>query len=167
VLDLAAMPLHLKQIREERGITQETIAALTGLTAGQISKIENGKSDYSGSFLERAAEALGVTPAELLGGIAPASKEEIELLEIWRTVPWTRSGLFLRMVISIATAMEVAPEEEYKHLDELLRKARAGLVGARRDRVMRSKQERDNELRKKHGVVGFAETDDPYSCRKS
>jgi transcriptional regulator with XRE-family HTH domain len=51
--------IYLKEHRELAGLTQEQLAERMGTTKATISRIEGGQRDYTGGFLEAAAEALG------------------------------------------------------------------------------------------------------------
>ena len=45
--------------RNEKGITQKELSSLTGITRGDISKLENGTANPSLRTLQRIAEGLG------------------------------------------------------------------------------------------------------------
>ena len=68
----------IKMLREERGMTQETLAELMGYShKSSINKIEMGKADLPQSKLIEFARILGVTPCELLGyEPTPATEEQ-------------------------------------------------------------------------------------------
>jgi XRE family transcriptional regulator, regulator of sulfur utilization len=57
---------NLKEIREEKGVTQDNIAMSLGVSRGFISKIENGKTNPTLSTMTKIAKALNVTTDELL-----------------------------------------------------------------------------------------------------
>ena len=46
--------------REETGMTQKELSEITGITQGDISKLENGTSNPSLRTLQRIAEGLGM-----------------------------------------------------------------------------------------------------------
>ena len=55
----AALPLHsITAARKLRGITQKELSALTGISQGDISQIENGTLNPSLKILRRIAAAL-------------------------------------------------------------------------------------------------------------
>jgi transcriptional regulator with XRE-family HTH domain len=56
----------LKQLREERHLTQTELARRAKVTTGFISLMESGQRDPSLTVLRRLAKALGVTVAELV-----------------------------------------------------------------------------------------------------
>lgn len=62
-------PMHIgqviRQIREARRATLEEIAFAADTNASNLSRIERGRQGYSAEALERIAQALGVTVAEL------------------------------------------------------------------------------------------------------
>ncbi len=60
------VPHFIRKWREARGLSQEAFAEAVGRERSYVSKIENGNRKYDQVFLETAADALGVTPADLL-----------------------------------------------------------------------------------------------------
>ena len=68
---------NIKKIREAKGMSQEELARKTGYTSrSSIAKIENGRVDLSQTKILLFAQALGVTPTELLGlSSSPAAKK--------------------------------------------------------------------------------------------
>jgi len=57
---------NLRRIRERRELTQEEVAHRSGVHSTEVSRIETGKRDPQISTLERLADALEVSPGELL-----------------------------------------------------------------------------------------------------
>lgn len=73
----------IKQLREERDMTQETLAELMGYShKSSINKIEMGKADLPQSKLVAFAKIFGVSPCVLIGYDEPKSATE-EDLEKW------------------------------------------------------------------------------------
>ena len=58
--------VRLRQVRQDRGISQERLAELAGLHRTYVSSIERGERNVSLVNIERLAEALGVTMGELM-----------------------------------------------------------------------------------------------------
>tara|TARA_B110000967_G_C18431770_1_gene338905 strand:- start:131 stop:493 length:363 start_codon:yes stop_codon:yes gene_type:complete len=56
---------RIKKIRKAKNLSQKEVTAAINMGAAQFSRIENGKTDPSISTLEKIAQALGVTLAEL------------------------------------------------------------------------------------------------------
>lgn len=60
-------PTYIKQWRKSiPGLTQERLADRVGMTAGNLSEIENGNTGYTQATLEALADAMGCTAADLL-----------------------------------------------------------------------------------------------------
>lgn len=57
---------NLRTAREKLGLTQEEVAARSGVQAGEISRIEHGKRDPQVSTLEKIAAAVEMPPGRLL-----------------------------------------------------------------------------------------------------
>lgn len=62
--------LRLRQLREERALTQERLAELADFDRTYLSGIERGVRNPTLAVIGRLAKALGITPAELLGEVA-------------------------------------------------------------------------------------------------
>ncbi len=56
--------LRVKELRLQKGFSQEQLAWETGLEFSQINRIENGKINTSISNVFIIAEALKITPSE-------------------------------------------------------------------------------------------------------
>jgi transcriptional regulator with XRE-family HTH domain len=57
---------NLRAARQRLGLTQEEVADLSGVQAGEISRIERGLRDPKVSTLEKLAGALKLAPGRLL-----------------------------------------------------------------------------------------------------
>jgi transcriptional regulator with XRE-family HTH domain len=60
--DLAAV---LRRLREDRGVTQEALAARAGITTGSYARIELGQSSPAWSTVRQIAGALDVPLADI------------------------------------------------------------------------------------------------------
>lgn len=76
---------YLREWREHRALTQTALAASIGTTPSRISEVESGKERYNETLLERLADALNCTPAELLAG-PPGTGTDFPV-DIWAQVP--------------------------------------------------------------------------------
>ena len=56
---------RMQALRKERGLTMRELAERTGLSQGQVSRLENGRQGFRSATLMRLAEALGVRPYRL------------------------------------------------------------------------------------------------------
>jgi transcriptional regulator with XRE-family HTH domain len=59
--NLAALGSVLRDLRKERGLTQEQLSFKTGMTTALISDSENGKRNLSFESIGRLLKAFGVT----------------------------------------------------------------------------------------------------------
>jgi transcriptional regulator with XRE-family HTH domain len=66
---LASVPKlpRLKAVRERQLMTQEELAARSGIGTATISRLENGWTDARFSTVRKLAAALGVEPQALMG----------------------------------------------------------------------------------------------------
>lgn len=58
---------NIKEARQMKGITQEQLAKMLGITQGAVAQWENGLTHPSFDMLPKVAEALGMTVDELIG----------------------------------------------------------------------------------------------------
>ena len=63
---LTSIGQAIRQVREDRQISQETLAAAAGLDRSYVSSVENGKRNVSIENLNRIAEGLGVSMTEVM-----------------------------------------------------------------------------------------------------
>lgn len=57
---------RVRTIRSEKGISQEALAATAGLHRTYVSSVERGERNVSLSTIERLAEALEISMADLM-----------------------------------------------------------------------------------------------------
>jgi transcriptional regulator with XRE-family HTH domain len=62
---------RIKQLREERGLTQEAVASQLGLHLTNYNKLENGKTELTTTRLEKLASIFGVEPLTILSAETP------------------------------------------------------------------------------------------------
>lgn len=69
---MSPLIIRLRELRKEKGLTQEELARRAGLRRATISDIENGKTQRVGlTVLQGLADALKIAPASLIGEQAP------------------------------------------------------------------------------------------------
>lgn len=56
---------RIREIREAKGISQETLAEMIGIEPPSLSSIEHGKSYPTAKNIDKIATSLGVLPSEL------------------------------------------------------------------------------------------------------
>jgi len=78
--NLIKLGSSIKSFRKEQNLTLATLSATTGLTAGLLSRIENFRTIPSLPVLLKIAEALKVSPSELLSGIGETASPEWTLV---------------------------------------------------------------------------------------
>ena len=61
-----ALPGEIGQLRKERGLSKNELAARTGLARSFVTEIEQGKTTPSIESFARVAFVLGISPAALL-----------------------------------------------------------------------------------------------------
>ena len=74
------LALKLRLLRLLRGWSQEALAHASGLDRSYVSSIERGVRNVSVDNIEKLADALGVSPDELLG-VPDAARFGEQLLE--------------------------------------------------------------------------------------
>lgn len=60
-----ALGKAIRQLREERGMTQEALAHAAGVTVGHLSTIERGHSNPTWATVKSVATALGMSMVEV------------------------------------------------------------------------------------------------------
>jgi len=60
------MAKRLRQFRNERGLSQRSLAEKAGISREYLARLEAGRQDPTLSTLEKLARALGVKPGRLI-----------------------------------------------------------------------------------------------------
>lgn len=68
---------RIRHFRKQRGLTLAALGAAIGLTPQSVSRIENGKMRLSTDWMEHIAQALNVSPLDLLDNPTPVGAELI------------------------------------------------------------------------------------------
>ena len=71
-LDYQAIGVRIRRLRKERGLTQQTLAEMSGQEPSNISHIERGATKLSLPTLVSVANALEVTVDQILCDSLPA-----------------------------------------------------------------------------------------------
>lgn len=61
------MENNLEKIRLEKGLSQQKLAELVGTSGPQVNRLEKGERRLTVDWLMRFAEALDVSPSEIIG----------------------------------------------------------------------------------------------------
>jgi transcriptional regulator with XRE-family HTH domain len=78
---------ELTRIREERGLSQQTLADASGVNKATINQIERGRRSPNARTLEKLAAALGVE----MGDFFPLAQSPLPLDEIAREWGWKQA----------------------------------------------------------------------------
>ena len=97
---------NIKNLREERGLSQDALAKLTGYTdRSSIAKIEKGQVDLQQSKIELFAKALGTTSYDLMGWDDP--------------VPSHRKGVAINVLGRVAAGIPIEALENIIDTEEI------------------------------------------------
>ncbi|MBO3663656.1 helix-turn-helix domain-containing protein [Microbacterium stercoris] len=77
--DVLALGRRIRQVRTERGMTLDALAAAVGRAPSQLSMIENGRREPKLSMLRLIAQALGTTLDALMGDAPLDERAELEI----------------------------------------------------------------------------------------
>ena len=77
-IDYCAVGMRIRRIRKNKGLTQQTLAEMSGQEPSNISHIERGATKLSLPTAVNIANALGVTVDELLCDSLNESKQVFE-----------------------------------------------------------------------------------------
>ncbi|MBY0430980.1 MAG: helix-turn-helix domain-containing protein [Rhodospirillales bacterium] len=102
------MQNRIRELREQRGLSLEQLAARAGTTNQQVSRLEKGQRRLTDDWLRRLAEALQVHPVDLLSDLA-LPPDESELLRRYRNL----SEAQRQALLATARAFE-EPDEKRK-----------------------------------------------------
>ena len=122
---------NIKYLREKRGLSQEELASMVGYKdRSSIAKVESGLVDLSQSKIAAFADALGVTPAQLMC-IAPETPQGIEPLPAMRKVPLLGTIACGTPILAAENLDGYVNMPETIHADFCLRCKGDSMVGAR------------------------------------
>lgn len=63
---LSLVGAKIREVRKSKAISIEYLANTSGMDYSQLARMETGQVNFTISYLFRVAEALGVTPKDLL-----------------------------------------------------------------------------------------------------
>ena len=96
----ARRPIYVRQWREHRELSQETLADRLDMSAAQLSRIETGRQPYTQDFLEAAADALQTDVPSLLMR-DPSREDPSDPNSIWSLWDHAKPAE-RRMIVNIA-----------------------------------------------------------------
>jgi len=74
--------LRIKELRKQKGMSQEFLAEESGLSLRTIQRIENGETNPTGESLKRLSNALNVNPDELIDWSIKEDKRYLTFLNL-------------------------------------------------------------------------------------
>jgi hypothetical protein len=99
------VPLNrIRELREERGMTQADLARLANVTPSALNKIESGSRGLDQNWMRRLAPLLQVAPADLLppeDNPFRLSAEEQALIERYRSADTAAQATFEKVVDAV------------------------------------------------------------------
>ena len=102
----------LKNVRKTRGLTQEELSALSGVSTRHISKIEKGVMNPSYEILTQIAAALGMTPDYFFASDNDEDENNIQLLiSLYKGCPKPYRKLLLSTVQTLSKEIREADSQ--------------------------------------------------------
>lgn len=95
---------NIKKLREQRGMTQEKLAELAGISQSHLSKIEAGSRNIGMKTYTRILEALGAVP--ILLSEVERIERHVELLERFISIIKECSEVELRFYMDTLESMK-------------------------------------------------------------
>ncbi|WP_431134712.1 helix-turn-helix domain-containing protein [Psychroserpens mesophilus] len=81
-MDKNYLAIRVKELRNQRGMSQEFLAEESGLSLRTIQRIEKGESNPTGESLKRLANALNVSPDDLIDWSIKEDKKYLTYLNL-------------------------------------------------------------------------------------
>lgn len=111
------MTIRLRRIRRRRGLSQEKLGDLANQSKMQVSRHEKQHRSIKVEKMVDYAVALACHPAELLDAPWTIRREEIGIIETYRSLEPSQKQLLLRMLRGLEVAggpeiVEEPPEDE-------------------------------------------------------
>ncbi len=118
--------IHLRHMRELKGLKQNEVAALAGMTPGALSKIESGETRRPEiATLTRLSEVLGLSMEMLISLVAAPSQQTMAAVTLAREAAVAfavANGVPQWAIDSVSLIPGATPEEYY----EAMKKAALG-----------------------------------------
>ena len=81
-MDKTQLGKRVRELRNRQGMSQEFLAEASGLSLRTIQRIENGASNPTGESLKRLANALEITPDELIDWSVKEDQKSLVFLNL-------------------------------------------------------------------------------------
>jgi len=96
---------RIKELREQRGLTQQQLADMIGTTKQQIGRLEGAKRRLSDQWVQKIAGALEVHPGELWAEVPAGeqlSPQEEAMLNLFRGLSEEQRQAWLKAFTAMA-----------------------------------------------------------------
>ena len=74
-VDFAIIGKRLKEVRKNKGLTQDQLSEKMGVSIAYLSKVETGKIHINLERLSQICNILGITEGEILNGVSNNSEQ--------------------------------------------------------------------------------------------
>ena len=118
---IAAIARRMVELRKKRGLTQEQLGKLVGVTQGRIFELEQRTSNVTVRTLARMTQVLGVELSELMFDVSTASAARLaDALERWTKALEERTAYDKALmeeigsIIGVIKAVAIRNQEEEK-----------------------------------------------------
>jgi transcriptional regulator with XRE-family HTH domain len=81
-MDKNQLASRIKELRNQKGMSQELLSEESGLSLRTIQRVENGESNPTGDSLKRLSHALNVNPDELIDWSIKEDKRYLTILNL-------------------------------------------------------------------------------------
>lgn len=99
--------MNIETLRRMRGLNQEQLAEMAGISQGHVSRAEKGDDGVTLGKLKSIADALDVPLADLFQSRTQA---EAEVVQIYRKLKPQQQALWLELSRTFASSQPQSPE---------------------------------------------------------
>jgi transcriptional regulator with XRE-family HTH domain len=100
--------MNIDTIRKLRGLNQEQLADMAGISQGHVSRAEKGEDGVTLGKLKAIAAALRVPLEDLFHD---RSRTEAEIVQMYRRLPAEQRAVWLELSRTFASSQPQAPQE--------------------------------------------------------
>jgi transcriptional regulator with XRE-family HTH domain len=114
---------RVRQLRDEKGLSQEALAAVCNLHRTYIGLIERGERNLTLTTIQQIAEGLGVPPSDLLTGLDSRPASGSKVAQIKTSLTGHDVAVHLQVIRQILTDAKLTDARQYDaHLQAILRR---------------------------------------------
>lgn len=81
-MDKSQLAIRIKELRNQKGMSQEFLAEESGLSLRTVQRVENGESNPTSESIKRLSNALNVNPDELIDWAMKENKKYLTFLNL-------------------------------------------------------------------------------------